>query len=71
VAVPNALVVKVRSMAEQIIGYDVDIDVPLDDQGFDSFDLVNLEIDLECEYNLDNVEISDTCTILTISGKLT
>ena len=58
-------------MAEQIIGYDVDIDVPLDDQGFDSFDLVNLEIDLECEYNLDNVEISCTCTILDVCGILT
>ena len=71
--VPNALVVRVQKMAEAAIGYDLDLEVPLDDQGFDSIDRGSLGYDLECEFDLedDAVLISDTCTILSISGKLT
>ena len=66
--VPNALVVKIQKMAEAAIGYDVGVTLPLSDQGFDSYDLICFEIDLECEFNLDNVEVSDTCTIEKIAS---
>ena len=71
--VPNALVVRVQKMAEAAIGYDLDLEVSLSEQGFDSINRVSFGYDLDCEFDLgdDAVLISDTCTILSISGKLT
>jgi acyl carrier protein len=50
VTAPNAMVVKIQKLAEALIGYDVGVTIPLEEQGFDSIDLEDLLYQIEGEY---------------------
>ena len=67
----NALVVRVQKMAEAAIGYDLDLDMPLYEQGFSGLDVYYLEYSIESEFDLKGeLCIGTDCTLLKIAKYL-
>jgi hypothetical protein len=58
-------------MAEAAIGYDLDLDMPLYEQGFSVYDVQYLEYSIESEFNLeDDLYIGTDCTLLKVANYL-
>ena len=69
--VPNALVVKIQKMAKAAIGYDLDLEVPLYEQGFSVYDVYSLEHGIESEFDLEgDLYIGTDCTVLKVAKYL-